>query len=162
MKIKKITMRVAGKDYRVVIPGVTEEKAEEKPRNDIFQEVCGTAASIKENMTIKPFTVKDCINIYINTILVKGDPTPSAKKTYTNYRDNYFAFIRDIPMEALTMDDIQASIEEETSHMRGPKTIRNAYSFLKKVLKVYRPDMVFKKGTLTYPGEIEGVLYSND
>lgn len=157
MKTRRITMHVEGKNYKVVIPGVTEEKSEEKPREDIFQEVYG-----KENMTIKPFTVKDCINIYINTILVKSDPMPSMLKAYRNYQSNYFEFIRDIPMEALTMDDIQASIEEETSHMRGPKTIRNAYSFLKKVLKFYRPDLEFKKGTLTYPGEIEGVLYSND
>lgn len=162
MKTRRITMNVEGKNYKVVIPGVTEEKSEEKSREDIFQKVCGTAASVKENMTIKPFTVKDCINIYINTILVKSDPTPSMLKAYRNYQSNYFEFIRDIPMEALTMDDIQASIEEETSHMRGPKTIRNAYSFLKKVLKVYRPDLEFNKGTLTYPGEIEGVLYSND
>lgn len=162
MKTRRITMHVEGRDYKVVIPGVTEEKSEEKPREDIFQEVCGTAASVKEHMTDEPLTVKDCITVYINTASLTGMLTPSMFKAYCNYRNNYFEFIRDIPMEALTMDDIQASIEEETSHMRGPKTIRNAYSFFKKVLKVYRPDLEFKKGTLTYPGKIEGVLYSND
>ena len=140
MNTRNIVMKIGDKNYKIVMQGAADKK-EDVPQ---IQSV---------------MTVADAMELYILDAERNHTVKPSTIKTYRNFYENYFSLIRDHPLSWVSMNYIQESIDEEASHLRRAKTIRNAYSFLKKVLNVYRPDLIFTKGSLVYPGEIEGVVY---
>ena len=166
MSTRNITMRIGDKNYKIVIPGTADAISF---KNDSLQihdlKKTGDVPAHTEQLMMYEaaascvITVSDAMELYILDAERNHTVKPSTIKTYRNFYENYFSLIKDMPISQVSLNHIQESVEEEATHLRQSKTIRNAYSFLKKVLNVYRPDLIFTKGALVYPSEIEGVVY---
>ena len=128
MKNVNFTLSIGGKKYPAV---------KEKNPNDI------SVAPVQK------LTLEDAMDLYILHLDQSGEVKKNTITSYWSYEKNYFDLIRTIPVEDLTLFDIQQSINKDLGS-RGVKTVRNAYGFLKNVLEVTRPDFVIEKGALKY------------
>lgn len=83
-------------------------------------------------------TVGECIDEYI--ALKENILSPTTIAEYRRCRNNELSELCDIPINALTQQDIQKHINKLALNMK-PKTVRNAHGLLVSVLNVYMPDM---------------------
>lgn len=102
-------------------------------------------------------TLGDAIDKYIDTcrVLAKGkDFSHSTIPGYKSIRNHAFQDIIDKPVDQITVDDIQTSLDKRATQVKrvkdgkeehlSPKTIKNEFYLLKPVLDKYAPNLNLK------------------
>lgn len=124
------------------------KKAVGKTKAECRAKMRAYLADFKENKEKKSSaTVKEALQLFVESkskIL-----SPSTIKTYCSYCENKFKDIADIYLKDLTQLDVQFSANREATKCQ-PKSVKNTYSFLTSVLKMYGLD--FK---ISYPQRIK-------
>ena len=82
-------------------------------------------------------TVGEAIDRYIQT--KQETLSPSTVLNYKAYLKNHYEAIKDLPVDALTIQDVQMFVSGEAAKYGG-KTVANIFGLLSAALKMFRPD----------------------
>ena len=80
---------------------------------------------------------KDAINSYI--INRESILSPSTIKEYLRMAEKHYSEVRDKPIDEITQEDVQRFINRKCALGFSPKSVRNIYTLMSSVFKIYRP-----------------------
>ena len=123
---------------------------------------------------LAPMTLGEAIDKYIDTcrILAKSqDFSHSTIPGYKSIRDNAFQDIMDKPVNEITVDDVQTSLDKRATQVKklkngtektiSAKTIKNEFYLLKPVLDKYAPDLNLKTIKLAKRKKKKAMILNN-
>lgn len=129
----QVSVTVNGEAYRRSFTDTTAKKAEKKAEE--WQEHLKMIGSDFTRMT-----VKEAIEFYVSTN--ERRLSPPTVKEYLRISQNDIQDIINKPLYALTCPIIDNSINKALEKL-SPKTIKNRYGLLKRILTVYHPTFVW-------------------
>ncbi len=134
-----------------------------------------TRRKTEETQKPRELTLIDAIDKYIETCRVlsksQGDFSHSTIPGYKSIRKNAFQDIIDKPINQITVDDIQTSLDRRATQVRklkngtektlSAKTIKNEYYLLKPVMDKYAPDLNLKTIKLAKRKKKKALILNN-